>query len=56
MLWTQIEAMWKQAGEFDIPNLGYDYFLIRFDDRDNSENVLSGRPWVIQDHYLMINN
>lgn len=42
---TRVEAMWKPNRDFDVLDLGYDYFLVRFDDHDDWENSLMGGPW-----------
>lgn len=47
MFSTRIQAMSKPKDEFDILDLGFDYYLLRLDDRDDWENALTGRPWVI---------
>lgn len=35
-------------------DLGYDYYLIKFDDHEDLDRVLNKGPCVIQDHYLTV--
>ena len=38
----------------DCANLGRDFFLVRFSDRDDYDKVLRGGPWFVGEHFLAI--
>ena len=38
----------------DCVELGKDFFLIRFEDKRDFNNVLKGGPWFIGEHFLSI--
>lgn len=46
--------LWKPRGELDILDLGYDFFLVKFDLKEDLDTVLAEGPWIIQDHYLTV--
>ena len=47
-------ALWKPASRMDCANLGRDFFLVRFSDRDDYDKVLRGGPWFVGEHFLAI--
>lgn len=47
-----IEKLWKPRGEMSVLDLGNDYFLVKFDLKKYLNMVISGRPWLVQGHYL----
>ena len=38
----------------DCIDLGFDYFLIKFELREDVDNILKGGPWFIGQHFLAI--
>ncbi|KAJ8765056.1 hypothetical protein K2173_010533 [Erythroxylum novogranatense] len=54
VLYSQVELLWKPTGGFDVLDLEYDYFLVKFDCQTDFDKVLAGGPWLIFDHYLTV--
>ena len=50
----KINALWKPKAKMDCVNLGRDFFLIRFSNSEDYDNVLRGGLWFIWGHYLTI--
>lgn len=48
----QVQMLWKPKGDQDILDLGHDFFLVKFDLKEDLKVVLFKEPWIIQDHYL----
>lgn len=42
------------SGRLDIVDLGYDYFLARFETKEDLDRVLREGPWFIGQHFLAI--
>nr|POE93837.1 hypothetical protein CFP56_16151 [Quercus suber] len=46
--------MWNPKGGMDCIDLGFDFFLIKFELREDVDYILKGRPWFIGQHFLAI--
>lgn len=46
--------MWNPAGEMDFIDLENDYYLVRFAEKSDATRILLGGPWMIMDHYLIV--
>ncbi|KAF7831289.1 ribonuclease H [Senna tora] len=44
----------SRTGEVELVDLGNNYFLAKFDTFTDREFALTGGPWIILDHYLII--
>ena len=49
-----MKKLWNPIGDFDIIDLDYGFFLIKFDEESDRANVVEGEPWTLFDHYLSI--
>ncbi|KAG6775417.1 hypothetical protein POTOM_018868 [Populus tomentosa] len=43
-LYTKIEQLWKPTAGFDVLDLGFDYFLVKFDGKEDFDNALGRGP------------
>jgi hypothetical protein len=50
----RLKALWKLSGDMDIMDIGYGFFMVKFDLEAGREKVISGGPWMIMDHYVAI--
>ena len=50
----RLHKLWKPSGGFDILDLGYGFFLVKFDVEGDRTKVIDGGPWMLFDHYLSI--
>ncbi|GKV17362.1 hypothetical protein SLEP1_g27876 [Rubroshorea leprosula] len=50
----RIKAQWKPRGKMDCVDLGLDFFLIRFHEKEDLNRVLHGGPWFVGPHFLTI--
>ncbi|MBA0792811.1 hypothetical protein Gohar_017279, partial [Gossypium harknessii] len=53
-LFNKVSSLWKQRGQFQLMDLENDFYLVRFQDKDDFDKILMGGPWVIFGHYLTI--
>ncbi|KAJ4826614.1 hypothetical protein Tsubulata_002208 [Turnera subulata] len=51
---SKIAFLWTPQGGFQVINLDNDYFLVRFEKREDYSNALSEVPWLIQGSYLTV--
>lgn len=42
---AQLRSIWKTKKKFEILVAGQDLFIISFEDEDNLEHIMEGRPW-----------
>lgn len=54
VLHGRILTLWQPRGTFVLTDLENGYYMVRFDSSDDYLKVLSGGPWVIFGHYLMV--
>ena len=50
----RLNKLWKPCGGFEIIDLDYGFFLVKFDNEDDRIKVVRGGPWMLFDHYLCI--
>nr|POE45461.1 uncharacterized protein CFP56_20132 [Quercus suber] len=53
-LHSRILGLWKLVGRMDYVDLGNDFFLIRFQNREDHARVFREGPWFVGGHYLSI--
>ncbi|CAL1360075.1 unnamed protein product [Linum trigynum] len=53
-LCSQLRWMWRPVGKMDIMDLEDDVFLATFDNDQDYFKALTGGPWVLLDHYLVV--
>ncbi|KAJ1379762.1 Zinc finger, CCHC-type [Sesbania bispinosa] len=54
MLQTRLSKLWQTTSSMEIINLENDYFLLRFSNVDDLNYVFENGPWMIMDHYLVV--
>lgn len=53
-LQQRLLKMWNPAGELALIDLENDYYLVRFSEKADVMKVLLGGPWMMLDHYLVV--
>ncbi|XP_070008327.1 uncharacterized protein [Nicotiana sylvestris] len=53
-LQNKIQDLWRPTEDFQMIDLGEDYFIIKFKEKDNMEKALQQGPWFINGHFLSI--
>ena len=51
---SKIRSMWNSRGAMDCIDLGFDFFLIKFELSEDADNILKGGRWFIGQHFLAI--
>ncbi|KAL7240588.1 hypothetical protein ACSBR2_006279 [Camellia fascicularis] len=54
MLCTRVAKIWALQGEFTTIDLGSNYFLFKFAEKEDYTKVYTRGPWVIMDHYRTV--
>ena len=49
-----MKKLWNPRAGFDILDLGFGFFLVKFDNEEDRITVMDGGPWMLFDHYLSI--
>ncbi|KAL8139505.1 hypothetical protein V2J09_005526 [Rumex salicifolius] len=50
----KLQELWKLRGRMRLVDLPNGYYLIKFDKEDNYIAVLTGGPWTVFGHYVVI--
>nr|POE64222.1 hypothetical protein CFP56_67667 [Quercus suber] len=50
----KIRSMWKPTRGMDCIDLGFDYYLVKFELVNDVDHILKGGPWFIGQHFLAI--
>ncbi|CAN1126812.1 hypothetical protein LINPERHAP2_LOCUS3653 [Linum perenne] len=53
-LCNRLRAMWKPLGHMNVIDVDLDCFLVRFGNERDYFKALTGGPWMILDHYLIV--
>ncbi|KAL4273826.1 hypothetical protein GQ457_13G020550 [Hibiscus cannabinus] len=51
---SRLLDMWKPKEAFRLMDIENDYFLVTFKSRPDYSNAISGGPWVLFGHYLVV--
>lgn len=51
---ARLSAVWKLSSDFKIMDVGYDFYMVKFDAVDDRSKVISGGPWMTFDHYQSV--
>ena len=51
---SKIRSMWNLKGGMDCIDLGFDFFLIKFELSEDVDYILKGGPWFIGQNFLAI--
>ncbi|XP_025635516.1 uncharacterized protein At4g02000-like [Arachis hypogaea] len=46
--------VWRIKSGFDLLDMGFGYFMVKFDAGEDHEKVMFGGPWLIDGHYVAI--
>ena len=49
-----LKTKWALQVEFSLIDIGFDYYVMRFMNREDYEHVLIDGPWMISDSYLVL--
>ncbi|CAN1729097.1 hypothetical protein LINPERHAP1_LOCUS496 [Linum perenne] len=50
----RLNAIWKLAGNLHIVDLDKNCFMVKFSNEQDYFKALTGGPWMILDHYLIV--
>ncbi|KAK9991767.1 hypothetical protein SO802_026752 [Lithocarpus litseifolius] len=50
----RVLSIWRLSARVDWLDLGKDFFLFRFESKQDMDNMLAGGPWFIGGHYIAI--
>ncbi|XP_030931240.1 uncharacterized protein LOC115957160 [Quercus lobata] len=50
----RVRKMWNPCGGMDCIDLGYDYFLVKFELDEDVDTILMGGPWFIGQQFIAI--
>nr|XP_016445593.1 PREDICTED: uncharacterized protein LOC107770776 [Nicotiana tabacum] len=50
----KIQELWKPTEDFQLIDLGVDYYIIKFKKKENMDKVMHQGPWFINGHFLSI--
>ena len=51
---SKLRSMWNLKGGMECIDLGFDFFLTKFELREDVDNILKGGPWFIGQNFLAI--
>ncbi|KAI9106887.1 hypothetical protein K1719_022415 [Acacia pycnantha] len=54
LLLSIIQKLWAKKGVLSLINIGMGYFVVKFTNKEDYLNSLTGGPWMIFDHYLTV--
>ena len=50
----RVLSIWRPSARVDWLDLGKDFFLFRFESKQDMDNMLASGPWFIRGHYIAI--
>ena len=53
-LMHKLRIVWRIKGGFDLLDVGFGYFLVKFDIAADREKAILGGPWLIDGHYVAV--
>ncbi|KAI9071830.1 hypothetical protein K1719_046204 [Acacia pycnantha] len=54
LLLSILQSIWAKKGVISLINIGNDFFVVKFTNKDDYVNALTGGPWMIFDHYMTV--
>lgn len=54
VLKRRLHQLWARRASIEIADLGHDFFLIKFNNEEDFQSALLGRPSMIGDNYLSV--
>ncbi|KAI9116004.1 hypothetical protein K1719_012934 [Acacia pycnantha] len=52
LLLSILQSMWAKKGVPSLINIGNGFFVVKFTNKDDCLQALTGGPWMVFDHYL----
>lgn len=56
ILKSKLQQLWNPNEHLNIIDLGWDFFVVKFEKEENMMNALHGGPWFIMENFLSIRN
>ncbi|CAL1357659.1 unnamed protein product [Linum trigynum] len=53
-LCSRLRSLWRPVGSMEVMDLDFDCFLVKLDNEQDYFRALTDGPWVIFDHYLVV--
>lgn len=53
-LLRRLTKKWQIKGQMNLIDIGYSYYIAKFTAKEDYDHVLTGGPWLIDDHYLTV--
>lgn len=50
----KLAALWKLVGGFELMDVDYGFYMVKFDLEEDRDKVIHGGPWMIFDHYVAV--
>lgn len=50
----RLQRLWKPTRIMEVMDINYAYFMVKFDNPVDREKALSGGPWILYDHYVVV--
>ncbi|KAI9113143.1 hypothetical protein K1719_015668 [Acacia pycnantha] len=54
LLLSILQSMWAKKGVLSLINIGNGFFVVKFTNKDDCLQALTGGPWMVFDHYLTV--
>ncbi|KAL8152877.1 hypothetical protein V2J09_010637 [Rumex salicifolius] len=51
---SKLQSLWKPSNKMTILDLANGYYVVRFDSQHDHANVMTGGPWMVFGHYLVL--
>ncbi|CAN1148712.1 hypothetical protein LINPERHAP2_LOCUS16637 [Linum perenne] len=52
----KIQQIWAKKGGVQISDVGWGFFVVKFDTIEDFDHAMFGGPWMVGDHYVVIQN
>ncbi|KAK4260659.1 hypothetical protein QN277_003745 [Acacia crassicarpa] len=49
-----LQSLWAKRGVISLINVGNGFFVVKLTNKEDYMNALTGGPWMLFDHYLMV--
>ena len=50
----RLRGIWRLKDGYKVMDVGFGYFMIKFDLLEDREKAICRGPWMLQDHYLVV--
>ncbi|CAN1123637.1 hypothetical protein LINPERHAP2_LOCUS1953 [Linum perenne] len=50
----KIPQLWAKKGRIQVSDVGWGHFVVRFETKGDHERAMFGGPWMVGDHYVVI--